>query len=283
MIRPLRSLLNIALIAVAIQVVGVSAAYAHHPNIEIAGVRCDGTSYVVSYKSTSWTIGDSGTHLNIDILVNGSLVATGQYTAANGYQFSGEFTAPNSGLLSVTAFADGWWGALQNVNAGGQSATATTEVPVEPCGETSSGTGRFTGGGKQVDVGVAKVTRGLTIHCDRLLSNNLEINWGVANHFHMTEHTTTIVCSDDPRIEQRPPNAPLDTLEGTGTGRFNGKAGYSIRFTLVDAGEPGRNDQMWFEIWETLNPANRVLTITPGSFLTTGNLQAHYDQPHKNK
>ena len=38
--------------------------------------------------------------------------------------------------------------------------------------------GRFTGGGHQVRVGDARVTRGLTIHCDLLLSNNLEVNWG---------------------------------------------------------------------------------------------------------
>ena len=57
------------------------------------------------------------------------------------------------------------------------------------------------------------MTRGLTIHCDLLLSNNLQINWQ-GNHFHMTEHMTTVVCSDDPDIVQAPPPAPLDTLVG---------------------------------------------------------------------
>jgi hypothetical protein len=138
--------------------------------------------------------------------------------------------------------------------------------------------GRFTGGGSQV-VGEARITRGLTIHCDLLLSNNLEVNWG-GNQFHMTEHLTTLECSDDPNITQAPPKAPLDTLVGVGTGRYNGQPGYTIEFKLVDAGEPGSNDMAALKIYEAANPANVVLDI-PLQLLTTGNLQAHYDQPHK--
>lgn len=138
--------------------------------------------------------------------------------------------------------------------------------------------GRFTGGGSQI-VGGARITGGLTIHCDLLLSNNLEVNWG-GNQFHMTEHLTTVQCSDDPNITQAPPQAPLDTLIGIGTGRYNGQPGYTIEFTLVDAGEPGRNDMSALRIYEAANPSNVVLNI-PLQRLTTGNLQAHYDQPHK--
>ena len=55
--------------------------------------------------------------------------------------------------------------------------------------------------------------------------------------------------------------------------------GYTIYFTLVDAGEPGTADKMAIRIFETANPANVVLNI-PLTFLTGGNLQAHFDQPH---
>jgi hypothetical protein len=48
----------------------------------------------------------------------------------------------------------------------------------------------------------------------------------------------------------------------------------------VDAGEPGKNDQAALKIYETANPLNIVLNL-PLTNLTGGNLQAHYDQPHK--
>ena len=144
-----------------------------------------------------------------------------------------------------------------------------------------AGYGRFTGGGNQVDVGgIAKITRGLTIHCDLLLSNNLEINWDKGNNFHMLDHLETIACFDDPAIDQKPPRAPLDTLVGRGTGRFNGVDGYRIEFTLVDAGEPGRSDEMAILITA---PNGTVVLNVPRQQLTGGNLQAHFDQPHKNK
>lgn len=141
--------------------------------------------------------------------------------------------------------------------------------------------GRFTGGGHQIRIGDGvRITRGLTIHCDLLLSNNLQVNWQ-GNQFHMTEHLTTVACTDDPAIIQAPPQAPLDTLIGVGTGRYNGVDGFTIEFTLVDQGEPGAgNDEMAILIYETATPANVVLDV-PLQTLDGGNLQAHFDQPHK--
>lgn len=147
------------------------------------------------------------------------------------------------------------------------------------CHEEELGTGRFTGGGHQLRVDGVRVTRGLTIHCDLLLSNNLEVNWQ-GNKFHMTEHLETVDCSDSPDIIQFPPDAPLDTLIGIGTGRYNGQDGFTIEFTLVDAGEPGREDMAALLIYETANPSNVVLNV-PLQLMDGGNLQAHYDQPHK--
>ena len=51
-------------------------------------------------------------------------------------------------------------------------------------------------------------------------------------------------------------------------------------FTLVDAGEPDRNDMAAFLIYETSNPASVVLDV-PLQILDRGNLQAHFDQPHR--
>jgi hypothetical protein len=69
-------------------------------------------------------------------------------------------------------------------------------------------------------------------------------------------------------------------MVGVGTGRYNGAEGYTIEFTLVDAGEPGSNDRAALRIYETANPANVVLDI-PLQNLSGGNLQAHEDQPHR--
>jgi hypothetical protein len=214
----------------------------------------------------------------IDILFNSNKVASGAYLAPT-YSFSGSAPVPDGSgpgdVVSVTArvianWSDGW--------IPGASASVSVTLPSDLCG-VQVGLGRFTGGGHQVRVGEARVTRGLTIHCDLLLSNNLEVNWG-GNQFHMTEHLETVACTDDPLIIQAPPVAPLDTLIGVGTGRYNGTGGFTIEFTLIDAGEPGGSDMAAIKIYQTATPANVVLNI-PLQLLSGGNLQAHYDQPHK--
>lgn len=53
-----------------------------------------------------------------------------------------------------------------------------------------------------------------------------------------------------------------------------------MQFTLQDYGEPGTNDRISLRIFETANPSNVVLDI-PLQGVVGGNLQAHYDQPHK--
>ncbi len=255
-------------------------AWAHHPNIEAVAV-CDTSTNTaaISYDSFSWsTDGVEGENSQIDIYVDGTLVDTGAYVAPD-YQFSGLIPQPSlvqvGDILVVFAVAVAPWG---NGNAGGQTASTTVEIPDLDCGPDLSN-GRFTGGGHQIRVDQVRVTRGFTIHCDLLLSNNLEINW-LGNRFHMTEHLDTVVCSDDPLIIQDPPPAPVDTIVGVGAGRYNNVDGFTIEFTLVDHGEPGRDDQARFLVYETAAPANVVLDV-PLQNLTGGNIQAHFDQPHK--
>jgi hypothetical protein len=266
----------VAVLMLASQTFVAGTASAHHTEI-FAEAVCDPSTGVISidYVSTSWLLADGGgANPQIDILFDGVVVATGAY-ASPAYSFSGSEPAPpGSYSVVVTALAVGNW---DNGTGGGQSTSTTVTIPEGPC--VSTGLGRFTGGGFQTRIEGARVTRGLTIHCDLLLSNNLEVNWG-KKKFHMTEHLTTVSCTDDPAIDQTPPAAPLDTLIGVGTGRYNNQDGYTILFTLVDAGEPGTNDQASLYIFETADPSNVVLDI-PLQDLSGGNLQAHYDQPHK--
>jgi hypothetical protein len=247
-------------------------AYAHGLNITAQGVCEAGAP---SIRFTVWTNDTSvyGENPSIGVYFNNTLVYTGAFVAATGNTFSGNVAAPAGATVAVGAQANGVWG---SGNPGGQQVAVLVTVPSD-C--VAGGQGRFTGGGFQVDVGgIARITRGLTIHCDLLLSNNLEINWDGGNNFHMSEHLQTLACSDNPDIVQTPPNAPLDTLVGRGTGRYNGVDGYSIVFTLIDAGEPGVNDQMGFRITA---PDGSIVLDVPVQYLSGGNLQAHYDQPHK--
>jgi hypothetical protein len=280
--RPVR-LLAVAAAATAAFMVGPTSAQAHWPTVT-ANIVCDVEtgSLVVNYTSTAWpgqgsdpTNDPSRANPQINITLDGALVTSGAYTAPT-YSFSGSFpvTGKAAGdVIEVAAVAVGAWG---NGEPGG-GVLNWVDLTVPECGTIDNG--RFTGGGSQVRIGDVRVTRGLTIHCDLLLSNNLEVNWG-GKSFHMTEHITTVDCSDDPNIIQAPPVAPLDTLIGVGTGRYNNQNGYTIEFTLQDYGEPGSNDKMAIKIYQTANPANVVLNV-PLQPMSGGNLQAHFDQPHK--
>lgn len=260
--------------AIALQMFCATSAFAHHPTIA-AYSECVAGQSVIQFTSTSWSPNPlEGENPKIDISVNGYVVATGAYVYATGNKFSGTVPAPTGEQAVVTATAVANWGSGAG---GGQSESITIPLTTACPGTVSNG--RFTGGGFQVRVDQARITRGLTIHCDLLLSNNLEVNWG-GNRFHMTEHLQTVQCSDSPSIPQFPPAAPLDTLVGVGTGRYNNVDGFTIEFTLVDYGEPGSSDRAALKIYEAANPGNVVLNL-PLQVLSGGNLQAHYDQPHR--
>jgi hypothetical protein len=135
--------------------------------------------------------------------------------------------------------------------------------------------GRMTGGGSIFCDGL-RVTHGFELHCfvpedDSFPGpNNLEINFE-GNQFHL-ETLVTSECFDDPAIDQGNPNAPFDTMVGTGTGRYNGVSGATIEFTLTDGGEPGTKDTASY----TIRDANGMVVLECGTtFLTFGNQQAH--------
>lgn len=141
--------------------------------------------------------------------------------------------------------------------------------------------GRMTGGGSQIRVDGVRISRGLTIHCDITLSNNVEVNWSGGNKWHLGKPITSAICLDDPNVSPIPPDAPFDTFIGEGLGSLNGVHGSWIHFTFVDAGEPGSSDFAKIQIWAPGDdPATDLPVLEVEGLLDQGNLQAHEDQPH---
>ena len=142
--------------------------------------------------------------------------------------------------------------------------------------------GRMTGGGRQLSIDGARVTKGLTLHCDITLSNNLEINWPGGNNWHLEKESLTSVRCIDTVVDQAPPPAPFDTFIAEAVGSLNGVPGSIIKFTFVDAGEPGRNDSGIIDIWAPGDdPGVDTPVLSVNANLRGGNFQAHFDQPHK--
>jgi hypothetical protein len=187
-------------------------------------------------------------------------------------QFSGQMPAPSAtSTVVVEAIAIDTW---DDGFPSGETSTATVTIP----NNCAPGTGRFTGGGKQVVVGVATVTKGFEVDCDLTTpSNNMEINWSDASGTHQFHMETFVSAMCSLNGNPAPPKAPVNTIVGVGFGRFDGVDGYTVQFTLIDNGEPGTNDQAGFMIFETSNPTNVVLAF-PVMTITTGNIQAHVDQ-----
>ncbi len=167
--------------------------------------------------------------------------------------------------------------------AGGEGANDLTEgTLVTFTNQPGEIKGRMTGGGGQIRVDGVRITRGFTIHCDILLSNNLEINWAGGNKWHLDKPITKALCIDDPNVNPEPPPAPFDTFVGEGEGKLNGVSGSIVKFTFVDAGEPGSNDMADIRIWAPgADPMVDTPVLAVSGFLDNGNAQAHFDQPHK--
>lgn len=163
---------------------------------------------------------------------------------------------------------------------------------------------RITGGGHQVSLnipgigGSAKVTKGLTLHCDITLSNNLQINWPGGNKWHIDKLVDDALCLDDPDFDPNPPPAPADTYIGMDVGNLNGQPGSVACWIFEDHGEPGKSDRGLIHIFKVGatpvidlssddpcqvagGPGPDTELIVPLAEITGGNLQFHEDQPHK--
>jgi type 1 fimbria pilin len=132
--------------------------------------------------------------------------------------------------------------------------------------------GRMTGGGTFAASDGTIVSDGFQLRCDvRDPGQNLEVNWGKGQKFHL-DTVTTVTCIKDPAIKAADPGAPFDTMVLTGTGNLHGKDRATISLTFTDAGQPGTNDGVQMVITDT--DGNTVLNV-PATTLISGDQQAH--------
>jgi hypothetical protein len=191
-------------------------------------------------------------------------------------------------LLVLAVALPGCSGQSSSVTApssAGAVARVDTPPDPDPCVGSStavttdpSGCGRFTGGGFQVNENDIKVTRGFTLHCDAILSNNFEVNWAGGNNFHMYKNPTDVVCTllADPN----PPDAPVNKIVINGFGSLNGTENVPFTLALVDNGEKAGApaDQAYININGVNLTGGSVAAPLP---IDGGNIQAHFDQPHR--
>ena len=284
------TLLALGAMGVALQ----GVAFGHSLTVTSATPACNGSQIVINFTITSWdtngfdpnwpaTAGDNG---NVQVFFNGAWAATGAFTPGNNDVFTGTANAPaGTSSVQVTAEAVANWG---DGYAGGQvSDPVTVDLSTTSCGAPPPGTGRFTGGGKVVvsnaiipASGSVTVTKGFEVDCDMNPAHeNLELNWNTGDHFHMNK-ITSAVCT----LQGNPPNppkAPVNRIDATGTGSYDGVSGYTVLFTLWDQGEPGTNDQAGFVVCKSTSATSctgAVVLSVPLQLVSTGNIQAHVDQ-----
>lgn len=149
---------------------------------------------------------------------------------------------------------------------------AITEAAPPPGGTEK---GWMTGGGSVFTADGNRVTHGFRVNCNASQQpNNLEVNWGQGNKFHL-EQMTSASCTDDPTIGPAPPPAGFDTHKGAGNGNYNGVPGATVEWTFTDAGEPGTNDRARMVIRD---PLGSIVLSVDGK-LNKGNQQAHSGGP----
>jgi hypothetical protein len=249
-----------------------SPSFANHITSATGTISC--TDYSLTFSYSDLSVGTTYT-TNYSFTISSTLEPTVTITGSK--QFKAMFSTQTD---SVPSTALGPLAGNITISAASATLTSSNETVAITFDHTSftcsTGTGRFTGGGKDIAANGVTITQGLELDCDLNPSNNLEINWTGGHHFHML-HFLSAVCFDDPAFHQQPPAAPINTMIGVGTGRYDGVDGYTVEFTLIDAGEPGRNDKIAILIHKTAAPGTVVLSL-PLTTLTGGNLQAHPDQ-----
>jgi hypothetical protein len=241
----------------------------------------------------STTTLDSNGHFEFDNLSSGNYVIAEEFPSAYQQVSPSSGTAITYGPPLVSGDVIGPWGFTVTVTPGQDTPVGAPFVneakTMDDC--------RWTGGGSiftaSSDFALAtdgsglaagtRITHGFELHCDLSSPNNLEINWGGGQNFHLTS-LTNAVCFDDPSISPTPPQAPCNTIEAAGIGSFDNVDGYRIEFTFTDAGEPGKQDKASYLIWKDqsggtdgiYDPGIDTLVLQVGpKQLTFGNQQAH--------
>jgi hypothetical protein len=246
--------------------------FANNINAATGSISC--TSYSLSFTYDHLSVGTSYT-TNYTFTINSTLGPSITITGSSVFTASAA-----SQTVTVPATALGPLAGNITISAASATLTSSNETVAITFDQTSfacaTASGRFTGGGKDIAINGVAITQGLELDCDLNPSNNLEINWTGGHHFHLLNFVS-VSCFDDPAYQQQPPAAPINTMIGMGTGRYDGVDGYTVKFTLIDAGEPGKNDKIAIMIFQTATPGTVVLNL-PLTKLTGGNLQAHPDQ-----
>jgi hypothetical protein len=296
-VRRMTSMLMVGAAAVSFQ----GVAYAHHPIVSAASPACVNGAVVINYTITSWDVGSTtatgaGENGNVEVLFNGNVVGSGAFSDPTD-SFSGQAAVGNIpspvhvSALAVATWGDGYPGGQNSDDNGASMDVDYTSVL--PCGTTPPPLdGRFTGGGKVVvsnaiipASGSVTVTKGFEVECDLdPMHENLELNWDGGNHFHMNMITSAIcTLPGDPT----PPKANVNRIDASGTGNYDNQPGYTVVFTLIDNGEPGKSDQAGFVVCLTdpINPnscstSTSIVLSVPLQNVSTGNIQAHLDQGH---
>jgi len=179
-----------------------------------------------------------------------------------------DWYAEFSTVIVATQNVDGSW--PNDYWGDSMLSTVWALLTLEKVTIVQSAPGFMTGGGSVFTKDGVRVTHGFELNCDRTQTpNNLEINWGKGNKFHL-DTLVSATCIDDLAIEPNPPKAGFDTYRGTGTGEYNGVAGATAKWIFTDAGEPGKDDTASIEI----SDANGVILTVSGK-LDRGNQQAH--------
>jgi hypothetical protein len=128
--------------------------------------------------------------------------------------------------------------------------------------------GRLTGGAwLHTDDG--KIHHQVQLGCTAAEGGRLTVN-ATAATFELTQ-VDFALCLDDPALNSGAPNAGWNTHRGSGIGTYNGAPGYTIEWTLTDAGEPGVADAADIVIRDP----HGAVVLTEHGTLGGGNHQAH--------
>ena len=263
------------------------------------GICHPGSAATCSFPANGDEVGDGGPGtLLLDfsgVEPSGSTVAEislGSLQSGEGYRYSistdggatfGAATdvfpnqSDNLATLVIDAPAANLVVKFQKTSASGAATNDYTVRSVTTEYTTTELQGRLTGGGvKATGSNGEVVTLGLTLHCDILLSNNLEVNWN-GHQWHLTKPIVSSQCSNQ-QNDAPPPASPIDTFEGDAFGTLDGVKDSRIEFNFQDHGEPGTSDMVGLTIYE---PGSSTVALqVPLQALSVGNLQMHYDQPH---
>jgi hypothetical protein len=233
------------------------------PKIELAPLTAEnpvGTTHTVTATVTEG--GKPAAKKSVIFTVTGANPQSGEGTTNAAGEATFTYTGVNAGEDTIVASFEDQAG--ETVRSNPVTKTWVEEEEEEIRGWMTGGGSVFTGDG-------TRVTHGFELHCMPADGpNDLQVNWGKGNRFHLTS-LTTASCSDNPAISPGSPSAGFDTLEGAGTGTYNGQPGARAKWTFTDAGEPGTDDTAAL----TVEDAGHTVVLSVSGSLKHGNQQAH--------